>query len=214
MIRVAKKPKKLMRPMVLMLNLEKRMMKMKVIMMLYEKMMEIYLKVKKQKWIIQFKKRISIKRDVNDDCTRPSKDLQPNSIDAFWLQRNLSKVYAEATDAQLKAQKALEIRKTATNDRELENKLVILFVYDQFDFIKTLQTHRQMILYCTLLASSQSTSKKAKIEEKLRNDQQLLWILQALSETDRRDTAQDDRDRRVSSRKSRGEDGDQEAMET
>ncbi|CAF4909304.1 unnamed protein product, partial [Rotaria sp. Silwood1] len=154
------------------------------------------------------------KTSANDDFTRTSKILQPHSIDAFWLQRNLSKVYAEATDAKLKAQEVLDILKTASDDRELENQLVLLLGYDQFDFIKTLRTHRHMILYCTLLASSQSASEKAKIEEKMRNDPDLVWILQALSETDRSDSVQDDRERRVSSRKSRGENGDQDAMET
>jgi pre-mRNA-splicing helicase BRR2 len=156
----------------------------------------------------------NLNKTVNEDFTRPSKSLQPHSIDAFWLQRNLSKVYAEATDAKLKAQEVLEILKTASDDRELENQLVILLGYDQFDFIKTLRTHRQMILYCTLLASSQSSSEKSKIEEKMKSDPELVWILQALLETDRNDAAQDDRDRRVSSKKSRGDDGDQEAMET
>ncbi|CAF0840833.1 unnamed protein product [Adineta steineri] len=154
------------------------------------------------------------KTGTTDDFTRPNKSLQPHSIDAFWLQRNLSKVYAEATDAKLKAQEVLEILQTASDDRELENQLVMLLGYDQFDFIKTLRTHRQMILYCTLLASSQSPSEKVKIEEKMKNDPELVWILQALSETDRSDAVQDDRERRTSSKKSRGEDGDQDTMET
>ena len=47
-----------------------------------------------------------------------------------------------------------------------------------------------IVLYCTLLLSSQSASEKAKIEEKMRNDPELAWILKALSETDRSDTAQ------------------------
>ncbi|CAF3825762.1 unnamed protein product [Adineta steineri] len=154
------------------------------------------------------------KTGTTDDFTRPNKSLQPHSIDAFWLQRNLSKVYAEATDAKLKAQEVLEILQTASDDRELENQLVMLLGYDQFDFIKTLRTHRQMILYCTLLASSQSPSEKVKIEEKMKSDPELVWILQALSETDRSDAVQDDRERRTSSKKSRGEDGDQDTMET
>lgn len=135
--------------------------------------------------------------------------MQPHSIDAFWLQRNLSKVYPEATEAKLKAQEVLEILKTASDDRELENQLVLLLGFEQFDFIKTLRSHRQMsmfvilllypfvnilfiliVLYCTLLASSQSASEKAKIEEKMRSDPELVWILQALSETDRSDTLQ------------------------
>ncbi|UJR08870.1 hypothetical protein I4U23_013125 [Adineta vaga] len=153
------------------------------------------------------------KSGTSDDFSRPSKGLQPHSIDAFWLQRNLSKVYAEATDAKLKAQEVLEILQTASDDRELENQLVILLGYEQFDFIKTLTTNKHMILYCTLLLSSQSASEKAKIEEKMRNDPELVWILQALSETDRNDTAQDDRDRRVSSKKHRADDGNQEEME-
>ncbi|CAF3930211.1 unnamed protein product [Rotaria magnacalcarata] len=154
------------------------------------------------------------KAAANDNFTRPSKALQPHSIDAFWLQRNLSKVYPEATDAKLKAQELLEILKTASDDRELENQLVILLGYGQFDFIKTLRTHRHMILYCTLLASSQIASEKEKIEEKMRNDPELVWILQALSETDRSDNVLDDHQARASSKKRRAEDGDNDAMDT
>lgn len=150
------------------------------------------------------------KTNTNDEFSRPTKTLRPHAIDAFWLQRNLSKVYAEATDAKLKAQEVLEILKTASDDRELENRLVILLGYDQFDFIKTLRTHRQMILYCTLLASSQSASEKAKIEEKMKNDPDLVWILQALSETDRNEIVQDERDRRTSSKRNRGDDDDED----
>jgi pre-mRNA-splicing helicase BRR2 len=157
----------------------------------------------------------NLNKTATDDFTRPNKGLQPHSIDAFWLQRNLSKVYAEATDAKLKAQEVLDILQKSSDDRELENQLVLLLGYDQFDFIKTLTTHRYMILYCTLLASSQSASEKSKIEEKMRNDPELVWILQALSETDRNETVQDERERRVSSRKSRGgDDADQEVMDT
>jgi hypothetical protein len=47
-----------------------------------------------------------------------------------------------------------------------------------------------LVLYCTLLASSQSETEKSKIEEKMRNDSELVWILQALSETDRNDAVQ------------------------
>ena len=156
----------------------------------------------------------NLNKPGNDDFSRPSKGLQPHAIDAYWLQRNLSKVYVEATEAKSKAQEVLDILQKASDDREVENQLVLLLGYDQFALIKTLTTHRQMILYCTLLASSQSASEKAKIEEKMKNDPELVWILQALSETDRNEGAQGDRERRVSSRKSRGDEGDQESMET
>jgi len=155
-----------------------------------------------------------IKSTVTDETSRTTKSLQPHSIDAYWLQRNLSKVYSEATGAKQKAEEVLEILEDAVDDRELENKLVLLLGYDQFDLIKTLRTHRHMILYCTRLASSQSASEKAKLEEKMRNDPELVWILEALSETNRTETAgADDRERRASSRKSRSEHADQENMD-
>ena len=105
----------------------------------------------------------------------------------------------------------LDILKNASDDRELENRLVTLLGYEQFQLIRTLRTHRQMILYCTLLASSQSASEKSKIEDEMRSNPELAAILQALSETDRSDTNQDER--RVTSRKTRGGDTDQDAMD-
>ena len=142
----------------------------------------------------------NLNKNSHDESNRSTKNLQPHSIDAFWLQRNLSKVYAEATDAKLKAQEVLEILQTSSDDRELENQLVILLGHEQFDFIKLLRTNKNMILYCTLLASAQSTSEKSKIEEKMRSDPELVWILQALEQTD-----QDDRggERRQTSKRSR-----------
>ena len=54
----------------------------------------------------------------------------------------------------------MEILKQAHDDREAENQLVLLLGFNQFAFIKTLRLNRQMILYCTLLASSQKKSEK------------------------------------------------------
>ena len=113
-----------------------------------------------------------------DESSRTSKGLQPHSIDAFWLQRNLSKAYSEATGAKKKAEEVLEISENAVNDQELENQLLLLLGYNQFDLIKTLRTHRYMILYCTRWASSQSEAEKTAIEEKMRNDSELVGILQ------------------------------------
>lgn len=80
--------------------------------------------------------------------------------------------------------------KNAGDNQDLENQLVCLLGYDLFDLIKTLRTNRQMILYCTLLASAQSAAEKAKIEGNMRSDPELTWILNALSETDRTESNQ------------------------
>lgn len=65
-------------------------------------------------------------------------------IDAYWLQRRLSKIYDDAMVSQAKAAEVLNVLRDATDDRECENQLVLLLGYDCFDFIKQLKKHRQM----------------------------------------------------------------------
>ncbi|XP_057244285.1 LOW QUALITY PROTEIN: U5 small nuclear ribonucleoprotein 200 kDa helicase-like, partial [Malurus melanocephalus] len=73
------------------------------------------------------------------------KELHPRDIDAFWLQRQLSRFYDDAIVSQKKADEVLEILKTAGDDRECENQLVLLLGFNTFDFIKVLRQHRMMI---------------------------------------------------------------------
>jgi len=40
--------------------------------------------------------------------------------------------------------------KEATDDREAENKLVVLLGFNQFDFIRVLRQHRQMSEYSSI----------------------------------------------------------------
>lgn len=109
--------------------------------------------------------------------------LTPHDIDAFWLQRKLSKVYDDPTVAQTKSQEVLEILKQSQDEREVENQLVLLLGFNQFEFIKLIRNYRQMILYCTLLAQSQNEEEKRKIEDKMCSDTQLADILKTLRET-------------------------------
>lgn len=142
-----------------------------------------------------------------------SRDLHPRDIDAYWLQRNLSKVYDDAIISQKKSEEVLELLKTATDDLQCENQLVLLLGFDQFDFIKILRQHRQMVLYCTLLASAQSEQDRKQIEMKMSNDSQLSTILQQLNETDKEDIIKEEQDRRERMRRNKL-DADLEAMET
>jgi pre-mRNA-splicing helicase BRR2 len=101
-------------------------------------------------------------------------------IDAHWLQRKLSKYYEEAITSQKKSIEVLEIMQKSDNQRELENQLVLLLGYDCFDFIKMLLKHRNMVLYCTLLASAQSEIEKTSIKSKMSQDPDLVKILKQL----------------------------------
>lgn len=140
--------------------------------------------------------------------------LHPRDIDAFWLQRKLSKYYPDdPTTAQTRAQEVLEILKSASDDRETENQLVRLLGFTQFDFIKVLRQFRQMILYCTLLAQAQTATEKTKIEEKMSSDSELSKYLKALEVADKEDIVSEERARRHQARQSRVA-ADLEAMDT
>nr|XP_023027359.1 putative U5 small nuclear ribonucleoprotein 200 kDa helicase [Leptinotarsa decemlineata] len=121
---------------------------------------------------------------------KKEKALHPLDIDAYWLQRRLSKIYDDAMDSHQTAEKVLNVLRDANDDRECENQLVLLLGYDCFDFIKQLKKHRQMILYCTLLAQSQSDSERLKIKDKMSEDSSLKRILKLL-ETGRDDDDDD-----------------------
>ncbi|XP_044135180.1 U5 small nuclear ribonucleoprotein 200 kDa helicase [Bufo gargarizans] len=140
------------------------------------------------------------------------KDLHPRDIDAFWLQRQLSRFYDDAIVSQKKADEVLEILKTAGDDRECENQLVLLLGFNTFDFIKVLRQSRMMILYCTLLASAQSEAEKERIMSKMESDSELSKYLYQLQETEKEDLIREERTRRERVRQSRV-DTDLESME-
>uniref|UniRef100_A0A3Q2YLC9 Uncharacterized protein n=1 Tax=Hippocampus comes TaxID=109280 RepID=A0A3Q2YLC9_HIPCM len=149
---------------------------------------------------------------TGDVMTVKKKDLHPRDIDAFWLQRQLSRFYDDAIVSQKKADEVLEILKTASDDRECENQLVLLLGFNTFDFIKILRQHRRMIQYCTMLASAQSEAEKERITGKMESDQELSKILYQLQETEKEDIIREERSRRERVRKSRVD--DMEAMDT
>uniref|UniRef100_A0A665VBH0 U5 small nuclear ribonucleoprotein 200 kDa helicase n=1 Tax=Echeneis naucrates TaxID=173247 RepID=A0A665VBH0_ECHNA len=142
----------------------------------------------------------------SDVMTVKKKDLHPRDIDAFWLQRQLSRFYDDAIVSQKKADEVLEILKTASDDRECENQLVLLLGFNTFDFIKILRQHRRMIQYCTMLASAQSEAEKERIIGKMESDQELSKILYQLQETEKEDIIREERSRRERVRKSRVDD--------
>lgn len=73
---------------------------------------------------------------------KKEKPLHPLDIDAYWLQRRLSRIYDDAMMSQEKATEVLAVLKDAADDRECENQLVLLLGYDCFDFIKQLKKYR------------------------------------------------------------------------
>lgn len=100
--------------------------------------------------------------------------LNVHAIDAFWLQRELSKFYKDAEISAKLAEDVLVILKEAGSDLSAcENRLVLLLDYDKFDFIKLLLENRAKVLYCTRLKQAQDEKERVQIEEEMVSDESL-----------------------------------------
>lgn len=129
--------------------------------------------------------------DTEKERNKKEKNLHPLDIDAYWLQRRLSKYYNDAHISQSQSAEVLNILKESKDDHQCETKLVILLGYDCFDFIKILKQNRQMILYCTMLASAQSDIEREKIRNEMKEDDKLKKILRQL-DTGKNDIEEED----------------------
>lgn len=58
--------------------------------------------------------------------------------------------------SQKRAEEVLEILKDSKDDRDTENRLVLLLDYERFEFIKVLRKNRQVVLYAILLARAEN----------------------------------------------------------
>ncbi|XP_014208524.1 putative U5 small nuclear ribonucleoprotein 200 kDa helicase [Copidosoma floridanum] len=132
--------------------------------------------------------------------------LHPRDVDAYWLQRQLKAIYDDAIVSQNKASDVLDALKNASDDRDCENQLVTLLGYGCFDFLKQLKKYRYTIVYCTLLASSQSESERQKIRKKMSEDPNLAKILHQL-ETGEGENAEEREARDKRTRKENEESG-------
>lgn len=105
--------------------------------------------------------------DVGDDDQQNR--LSVHDVDAYWLQRQLSKYY---TDANVSAKLAENVLATlqVSEERACENKLVVLLDYDKFDLIKLLLHNRAKIYYCTMLKQAQSDAEREAIEREMAAD--------------------------------------------
>jgi pre-mRNA-splicing helicase BRR2 len=134
----------------------------------------------------------------DDDGAGDEEDVVAvSAIDAFWLQRGLGKYFDDADISAKLAEDVLGILQLA-DERECENKLVVLLDYDKFDFIKVLMKNRKKIVYCTRFKQAQSDEDKAQIEAEMVADVEGGGpaILDAIKLTDTAETWQKTREQR------------------
>mmetsp|Transcript_3040 Transcript_3040/g.9258 ORF Transcript_3040/g.9258 Transcript_3040/m.9258 type:complete len:2169 (-) Transcript_3040:2467-8973(-) len=108
-----------------------------------------------------------------------SDSIDPQKIDAFWLQRELSAFYDDANTSQKMAEDVLTTLKEAKDDRDCESKLVMLLTFERFDLIRKFRKNRLVILYGTLLHRA-TAEERAKLESTMEEDGALAAVLARL----------------------------------
>jgi pre-mRNA-splicing helicase BRR2 len=124
----------------------------------------------------------------DDDMQNANQGLTVNvqDIDAYWLQRKISQAYGDGDiDAQQSQKLAEDILKIIAegDDRDVENRLVMLLDYEKFDLIKLLLRNRLKIVWCTRLARAEDQEQRKNIEEEMASDPSLAPILEQLHAT-------------------------------
>lgn len=105
---------------------------------------------------------------MDTDQTDPD-IVSVHSIDAHWLQRELSKFYPDANTSSRLSEEVLSVL-NGTEERAVENKLVLLLDFDKFVFIKVLLKNRAKVFFCTRLRQAQSESERKAIESEMELD--------------------------------------------
>ena len=151
--------------------------------------------------------------DAADTSTAAVDDeggLAVRDIDAYWLQRAMAEHYADATEAQAKAEEALAVL-ALPDGRLAEQRLVLLLDYDKFAFIKQLLTHRHKLVWVTRWRRSEAGAARTAVEDAMRADEggdgpMILAKLQAGTQAS---SSAGGRTRDTLARKSRGKEGSQ-----
>ena len=104
--------------------------------------------------------------DMDVDGEYKNGAIPVQEIDAFWLQRRISRTYdgLDANQAQKLAENVFE-ELQSKDTREMENKLVTLLDFDRFELVKELITNRDRIVWCMKLARAENEGEKRLIEE-------------------------------------------------
>ena len=117
--------------------------------------------------------------------------LSATSIDAFWLQRQVSKYYTDADISATLATKIMTILIDNPTLGQCENELVNLLDYDKFELIKLLVENRTKVMYCTRLNQAQSDKEREDIEQEMM--QKASDVLKELKQTSSAESWMQDR---------------------
>ena len=111
---------------------------------------------------------------------KPSDEIPAHDIDAYWLQRLLSKVFTDPHTLQEKSGKIFELLASSLSLGQVENDIMEIFDYEHFDITRILCNNRAKIVWLTRLSQAYNDSTRNQIETDIK-DSGLEWILKELS---------------------------------
>lgn len=105
---------------------------------------------------------------------RDKKVIAAHEIDAYWLQRQIGALYADAHVQQVKTQEALQILSGVSEDgdekplRETENDLMDLFDYEHHKLVELLIANRDKVVWVTRWRrAAEDAASRATIERQM-----------------------------------------------
>ena len=118
--------------------------------------------------------------------TDEKKELAARDVDAYWLQRQIGKLYSDAHIQQDKANTAIRILKGEPDEsgeekdlRDIENDLMELFDYEHHEMVEVLIENREKVVWLTELARAGDDEGRQTIEREMASEG-LGWILDEL----------------------------------
>lgn len=111
----------------------------------------------------------------------PNITLDPFEIDGYWIQRRLSVHYSDAQECQQMAERVLATLADASDTASCENALMILFDFEHVEFVKTVLTHRSVVVFCTQLARATTPTEREGVEGRMRETEEGRSLLEMLA---------------------------------
>ncbi|KAK5628101.1 hypothetical protein RRF57_003816 [Xylaria bambusicola] len=120
-------------------------------------------------------------------ASREKNYIPARDIDAYWLQREIGILYADAHTQHDKTADALRILAGEPDEpggeekllREIENELMELFDYEHHEIVQKLIENREKIVWLTRLARAEDDENRGVIEREM-GSEGLRWILDEL----------------------------------
>ncbi|KAL2756416.1 hypothetical protein ACRALDRAFT_1042526 [Sodiomyces alcalophilus JCM 7366] len=120
----------------------------------------------------------------NEKEGKEARIVPARDIDAFWLQRQIGKLYSDHHEQVDKATEALRILSGEPDEaggeekplREIENDLMELFDYEHHTLVQLLIENREKVVWLTRHAKAETDEERAAVEREMASEG-LQWIL-------------------------------------